>query len=236
MTHPSESWTRAEGFLSSVEQVPEALKSLVVLLSAHQKWHNAVQVRTSMHDLIFHMPDDPNPFERAVTVRWTFGGTLQLEKKGGAEHSQKVTLEEAPGVVDRALKWLVDGTLWCARCGGQVVAGANDYVTFENMHWVCFHYEYEHGLSGADADADCGQAGCPMGKIHGLTGDEALVLFEWLSAVTAGPVASELLKDQADRAAVNAVVCLLESRLAEPFAGDYADLVAAARRRLGSAD
>ncbi len=41
-------------------------------------------------------------------------------------------------------------------------------------------------------------------------------------------------KDRADRAAANAVLCLLESRLAEPFADDYADLIAEARRRLGT--
>ena len=236
MGNPSESWTRAESLLRRLEQVPEALKSLAVLLSAHQKWHNAVEVRTSMHDLIFHMPGEPHPFERAVTVRWTFGGTLQLEKRGIAEHSQKVTLEEAPGVVDRALKWLVDGTLWCARCGGQVVAAANDYVTFENMHWVCFHYEFEHGLSGADVDADCGQAGCPTGQIRGLTGDEALVLFDWLSVATNGPEAAGLLDDPSRRAAADATLCLLESRLAEPFAHDYARRLQDARRRMGSPD
>ncbi len=232
MGNPSTSWADAERFMVGREHIPDALKSLVVLLSAGRKWQNAVEVRTSMFDLIFTMPEGSYPFARSVTVRWEGGGTLQLEKKGFPEHSQKVTLEEAPGVVDRALKWLVDGTLWCARCGGQVVAGANEYTTFENMHWVCFHYEFEHGLSGADADADCGQPGCPMGTIRGLTGDEALVLFEWLSSVTAEPIASELFKDRADRAAANAVLCLLESRLEEPFAGDYADLLEAARRRL----
>ena len=32
---------------------------------------------------------------------------------------------------------------------------------FEKMHYVCFHYEFEHELHGADVDADCGSVGCP---------------------------------------------------------------------------
>jgi hypothetical protein len=30
---------------------------------------------------------------------------------------------------------------------------------FERMHYVCFHYEFEH--DPADPDDDCGAAGCP---------------------------------------------------------------------------
>lgn len=37
------------------------------------------------------------------------------------------------------------------------------YETFERMHYVCFHYEFEHGMTDADADPDedCGVPGCP---------------------------------------------------------------------------
>nr|BFE52719.1 hypothetical protein GCM10017745_61460 [Saccharothrix mutabilis subsp. capreolus] len=34
-----------------------------------------------------------------------------------------------------------------------------DYELFEGMHYVCFHYEFEH--LDADPDDDCGVAGCP---------------------------------------------------------------------------
>lgn len=38
------------------------------------------------------------------------------------------------------------------------------------MHWVCFHYEFEHdiGGEGVDPDEDCRQPGCPSGP--GFTG------------------------------------------------------------------
>ena len=30
---------------------------------------------------------------------------------------------------------------------------------FEQMHYVCFHYEFEHG--GFDPDEECDDGGCP---------------------------------------------------------------------------
>ncbi len=40
---------------------------------------------------------------------------------------------------------------------------AQHFETFERMHWVCFHYEFEHDArgEGVDPDEDCGVAGCP---------------------------------------------------------------------------
>jgi hypothetical protein len=37
------------------------------------------------------------------------------------------------------------------------------YETFERMHYVCFHYAFEHGHSQGDGDPDetCGLDGCP---------------------------------------------------------------------------
>jgi hypothetical protein len=42
----------------------------------------------------------------------------------------------------------------------------SDYETFERMHYVCFHYEFEHHRAGADTDPDedCGLAGCPSAQ------------------------------------------------------------------------
>jgi len=34
-----------------------------------------------------------------------------------------------------------------------------DFEVFERMHYVCFHYEFEHG--DTDVDAECGAGGCP---------------------------------------------------------------------------
>jgi hypothetical protein len=33
------------------------------------------------------------------------------------------------------------------------------YDVFERMHWVCFHFEFEHQ---GDPDAPCRDPGCPM--------------------------------------------------------------------------
>ena len=48
----------------------------------------------------------------------------------------------------------------CRRCGRPVQA---NYEVFEGMHYVCFHYEFEHESAkpDADPDEDCGLAGCP---------------------------------------------------------------------------
>ncbi|PPK97481.1 hypothetical protein CLV92_10311 [Kineococcus xinjiangensis] len=53
----------------------------------------------------------------------------------------------------------------CRRCSRPVSAPARDYEIFEQMHYVCFHYEFEHDMgSGAtDVDSDCGIPGCPSG-------------------------------------------------------------------------
>ncbi|MFT4254212.1 MAG: hypothetical protein QM608_17230 [Caulobacter sp.] len=58
----------------------------------------------------------------------------------------------------------------------------------------------------------------------GLTDDEALVLFGWLSDLDAQP--------RAEQAALDGLVAALESRLTAPFTADYADQLAAARARL----
>ncbi len=37
---------------------------------------------------------------------------------------------------------------------------AQDYETFERMHWVCFHLAYEHVNAGYDPDERCNTGGC----------------------------------------------------------------------------
>jgi len=49
--------------------------------------------------------------------------------------------------------------LLCCRCHRIVRVGAAEYDTFEQMHYVCFHYQFEHG--DFDVDESCGLAGCP---------------------------------------------------------------------------
>lgn len=47
----------------------------------------------------------------------------------------------------------------CLRCGRPVETNADQYDVFERMHWVCFHYEYEHGE--IDPDQPCADPSCP---------------------------------------------------------------------------
>ena len=37
------------------------------------------------------------------------------------------------------------------------------YDTFEQMHYVCFHYEFEH--DPADVDSECTAGGCPSRRV-----------------------------------------------------------------------
>ncbi len=46
----------------------------------------------------------------------------------------------------------------CRRCGLAVQACVEQYDVFEQMHYVCFHYEFEHA---GDPDVECTAGGCP---------------------------------------------------------------------------
>jgi hypothetical protein len=51
------------------------------------------------------------------------------------------------------------GTPVCIRCGREVRVNRDSYEIFERMHYVCFHYEFEH--AGFDPDEECDAGGCP---------------------------------------------------------------------------
>ena len=53
--------------------------------------------------------------------------------------------------------------LTCRRCKRPVEVSAADYETFEHMHYVCFHYEFEHE---GDPDVECSAGGCPSAAIN----------------------------------------------------------------------
>ncbi len=61
--------------------------------------------------------------------------------------------------------------LTCRRCGKPVVVNAANYKTFEGMHWVCFHLEYEH--VNHDPDEPCEDPGCFWKKATGAKRDKA---------------------------------------------------------------
>lgn len=52
----------------------------------------------------------------------------------------------------------------CRRCGRVVRTSREQFEVFERMHYVCFHYEFEH--DPADPDDDCGDPGCPTGALR----------------------------------------------------------------------
>jgi hypothetical protein len=58
-----------------------------------------------------------------------------------------------------------DGKQPCRRCRYPVRMSPDNYEIFERMHFVCFHYEFEHrsGVPDNDPDVDCGLPGCPSG-------------------------------------------------------------------------
>ncbi|TDD58514.1 hypothetical protein E1263_19075 [Kribbella antibiotica] len=55
--------------------------------------------------------------------------------------------------------------LMCVRYQRSVRVGSKHYEVFERMHYVCFHYEFEHG--DADVDEECGAGGCPSASLTG---------------------------------------------------------------------
>lgn len=58
-----------------------------------------------------------------------------------------------------------DAQLACVRCGRPVRVSADQYEVFERMHYVCFHYEFEH--DPADPDEECQAGGCPSASLVG---------------------------------------------------------------------
>lgn len=67
-----------------------------------------------------------------------------------------------------------------------------------------------------------------------LSGDEALVLFDWLARVNDGEVQVSLLPPE--QRVLWGIESMLESVLVEPFSPNYAGLLEAARSRLGDLD
>jgi len=48
--------------------------------------------------------------------------------------------------------------LICVKCNRPVEKNKKHYETFEKMHWLCFHLEFEHS---EDSDKPCDDPSCP---------------------------------------------------------------------------
>ncbi|WP_189668819.1 DUF7660 family protein [Promicromonospora soli] len=53
--------------------------------------------------------------------------------------------------------------LMCRRSHRPVRVSAAQFDVFEQMHYVCFHYEFEH--DAFDVDEECSAGGCPSATI-----------------------------------------------------------------------
>lgn len=51
----------------------------------------------------------------------------------------------------------------CTRCNQLVTVNASSYEMFEQMHWLCFHLEFEHQ---GDPDQACNDPSCPWWHIE----------------------------------------------------------------------
>ncbi|MFZ5643668.1 MAG: hypothetical protein ACOY46_08775 [Bacillota bacterium] len=54
----------------------------------------------------------------------------------------------------------------CRRCSRPVKKFSDGYDVFEQMHWLCFHLEFEHG--NYEPDEPCDDPSCPWNRIQGI--------------------------------------------------------------------
>ncbi|RJQ74436.1 hypothetical protein D5S17_22685 [Pseudonocardiaceae bacterium YIM PH 21723] len=82
--------------------------------------------------------------------------------------------------------------LTCRRCALPVRVGRDHYDTFEQMHYVCFHYEFEHRIAvpDGDPDEDCGVAGCPSSAQERQNDQLVAAVRELLAEWSDGPPAN----------------------------------------------
>ena len=71
----------------------------------------------------------------------------------------------------------------CKGCGSPVEDTKENYNMFEQMHWVCFHFAYEH--SPNDPDTPCDSRHCPTWQLQ--------ILKDYLTSIGENP---ELIIDK----------------------------------------
>jgi hypothetical protein len=60
---------------------------------------------------------------------------------------------------------MTESTDICKRCGRKITVNpALSADVFEGMHWLCFHLEFEHGVT--DPDLPCSDYSCPWSIIQ----------------------------------------------------------------------
>jgi hypothetical protein len=73
----------------------------------------------------------------------------------------------------------------CRRCGRRVGVSAAQYDIYERMHYVCFHYDFEHDPFDPDQESEAG--GCPSGAIGGGRSTVISTTRQLSAAASGGP-------------------------------------------------
>jgi hypothetical protein len=68
---PPTLWKDSTAFLRGLTMVPEAQANAWLLDQVRDRWRSIVLARTSMHSILFTMPEDGYPFDRTVRVSWS---------------------------------------------------------------------------------------------------------------------------------------------------------------------
>jgi hypothetical protein len=141
-----------------------AQASAGLLIGARQRWQHTLVARTAGNDLLFTRPGDAFPFDQSVQVSWREGTchiTLHDHDSVIAdEHRDHSRVDRA---LDTFLSRLAGESRVCRRCGRPVEASRDQFEVFEQMHYVCFHYEFEH--DPRDPDEECSAGGCPSAAV-----------------------------------------------------------------------
>jgi hypothetical protein len=77
---------------------------------------------------------------------------------------------------------------------------ADQFDVFEQMHYVCFHYEFEHG--DIDLDRECTAGGCPSASVspaHRAEEPRDSLVEELIDALATGDMAAESLAFRLER-------------------------------------
>jgi hypothetical protein len=156
---PGQSWAASLTHLRNQVTEPAALSNAATLLSARDRWFCSVEASTSGNDLKFCLPLAVAPDADSVTVRWVAGVShLTRFAAGRPVDETTATPDTVHGVLDGFLERLVHPRLVCRACGEVVELNADRFDIFEQMHYTCFHYEFEHS---GDRDQECDAGGCP---------------------------------------------------------------------------
>ncbi len=77
---------------------------------------------------------------------------------------------------------------------------ADQFDVFEQMHYVCFHYEFEHG--DIDPDRECAWGGCPSAVVsaaHRAEEPRDSLVEELIDDLASSDLASESLNFRLER-------------------------------------